>query len=113
MSDSLFRISLKAYIENDKGEVLVVKEMGREWWDLPGGGMDYEEDFEAALRRELEEEVGYTGKFSSDEIQFVNPEMFKDSESGSERLVCYYNKKLKGDMSYEPNFPLKETEKGW
>jgi 8-oxo-dGTP pyrophosphatase MutT (NUDIX family) len=150
MSDSLFRISLKAYIENDKGEVLVVKEAGRQWWDLPGGGMDYEEDFETALKRELEEEVGYTGKFTyevvgaenphlllrqiwqvrivfkvtpetfdfkpgvdGDEIQFVDPETFKDSESGSERLACYYSKKLKGDMSYEPNFPLKETEKGW
>lgn len=31
MTDSLFRISLKAYIENDKGEVLVVKERGRDW----------------------------------------------------------------------------------
>jgi 8-oxo-dGTP pyrophosphatase MutT (NUDIX family) len=61
MTDSLFRISLKAYIENDKGEVLVVKEAGRDRWDLPGGGMEYGESIEQALKRELKEEVAYEG----------------------------------------------------
>ena len=41
------------------GRFLVVKEDGRPLWDLPGGGMDYGETFESALKRELYEEVGY------------------------------------------------------
>lgn len=150
MSDSLFRISLKAYIENDKGEVLVVKEQGRDRFDMPGGGLEYDEDFGSALRRELQEEVGYKGKFSyevagaekphlllrgiwqvrvifrvvpetyeftlgedGDEMKFVDPNEFEKSDSGAERLVCYYWRKLRGDTSYKHNFPLKETEKGW
>lgn len=64
MADSLFRLSIKAFIQNDKGEVLVVKETGRDWWDLPGGGMDHGETVESALARELQEEVGYEGDFT-------------------------------------------------
>ena len=59
--DCLYRISLKALIYNDAGQILVVKEINRTYWDLPGGGMDYDEDFESSLKRELYEEVGYKG----------------------------------------------------
>ena len=59
--DYLYRISIKALIYNDAGKILVVKEDGRPLWDLPGGGMDYGETFELALKRELYEEVGYKG----------------------------------------------------
>ena len=38
--DYLFRVSLKAVIFNENNEVLIVKESGRDWWDIPGGGMD-------------------------------------------------------------------------
>ena len=42
-TDYLYRVSLKSVIFNDHGEVLVVKESGRDWWDIPGGGMDHGE----------------------------------------------------------------------
>ncbi len=150
MSDSLFRISLKAYIENDKGEVLVTKEHGRDRFDMPGGGLEFGEDIKTALSRELKEETGYDGDFEyevigaesphlllrgiwqvrvilkvtpenfdftvgeeSDEVKFVDPNEFEKSDSGAERLVCYYWRKLRGETSYKHNFPLKETEKGW
>ena len=44
--DCLYRISLKALIHNDVGQILIVKEVGRTYWDLPGGGMDYDETVE-------------------------------------------------------------------
>ena len=44
--DYLYRISLKALIYNDVGQILIVKEVGRTYWDLPGGGMDYDETVE-------------------------------------------------------------------
>ena len=72
--DYLYRVSIKALIYNDAGQILVVKEDGRPLWDLPGGGMDYGETFESALKRELYEEVGYKGNIryqlfdASDEI---------------------------------------------
>jgi 8-oxo-dGTP diphosphatase len=53
---TFYRVSLKAIIRNDDGEVLVVKENGSNW-SLPGGGMDHEETIHQALTRELYEEV--------------------------------------------------------
>lgn len=54
--NTFFRVSLKAVIENHKGEILCVKEAGSEW-TLPGGGLDHGETVEQGLRRELFEEV--------------------------------------------------------
>lgn len=61
--DFLFRVSLKAVIRNDKGELLIVKEKNHRKWSLPGGGLDWDETYEQAMKRELYEEVGYTGEF--------------------------------------------------
>lgn len=63
-NDFLFRVSLKAVIRNDRGELLIVKEKGHRKWSLPGGGLDWGETYEQAMKRELYEEVGYTGEFT-------------------------------------------------
>lgn len=121
--DAFYRVSLKAIIRNDDGEVLVVKENGSKW-TLPGGGMDHGETARDALKRELYEEALITSDFKAtlvntaslylekreawllwlvyeveldnleygigadaDEVTFMNPELFKDSEYRSEQLV--------------------------
>ena len=61
--DSLFRVSLKAVILDTQGRTLVVKETGRDWWDMPGGGLNHGETIKEALARELSEEVSLTGDF--------------------------------------------------
>lgn len=61
VEDHLFRVSIKAVIRNEKGELLVVKENDRDIWELPGGGMDHGETFEDAMKRELFEEISYQG----------------------------------------------------
>jgi 8-oxo-dGTP pyrophosphatase MutT (NUDIX family) len=63
-NDSLYRFSLKCLIKTNEGTILVVKEAGRDFWDLPGGGMDHGESIQSAIARELYEEVGYTGEFT-------------------------------------------------
>jgi 8-oxo-dGTP pyrophosphatase MutT (NUDIX family) len=72
-TDYLYRISLKGIIRNDKDEFLVVKEMGRNYWDLPGGGMDHSEDIKTALARELKEEVNLEGNFTYRIIDIDEP----------------------------------------
>jgi 8-oxo-dGTP pyrophosphatase MutT (NUDIX family) len=54
--NTFYRVSLKAIIRNDAGDVLVVKENGSQW-SLPGGGMDHGENVHEALKRELYEEA--------------------------------------------------------
>lgn len=55
--NTFYRVAVKALIRNDKGEVLLVKEKSDKW-DLPGGGLDHNEEPEAGLKREILEELG-------------------------------------------------------
>jgi len=124
----LFRVSLKAVIFNAEGHVLVVKEHGRDWWDIPGGGLEHGETIKSALARELYEEVSLQGGFEfetiltedpryqdshnlyqmritfivkpesfmfapgqdADEIQFMNPADFENSELITEQKIFEY-----------------------
>lgn len=61
----MYRVSLKAVIRNEKGEVLVCKEYHGNDWSLPGGGWDHGETEHEALARELKEEVNYDGNFTA------------------------------------------------
>jgi 8-oxo-dGTP pyrophosphatase MutT (NUDIX family) len=71
--DSLIRVTLKAVILDDKGRILVVKERGRDWWDIPGGGIDHGETIGQALKRELCEEVSFQGDFDFEVLLAEDP----------------------------------------
>lgn len=86
-NDYLYRISLKGLIRNDKGEVLVVKETGRDWWDLPGGGMDHDENLKVAIARELKEEVELDGDFVHNVIAVDDPIYLPNANVWQVRLV--------------------------
>lgn len=62
--DTFYRVSLKAFIRNKDGKILVCKEGSQEYWSLPGGGWDHGETEDDCLRRELHEELGYDGNIS-------------------------------------------------
>lgn len=69
--NTFYRVSLKAIIRNEKGEVLMAREHGGDW-SLPGGGIDHGETDMQALGRELFEEVGYTGEFEARPVSTVS-----------------------------------------
>ena len=127
-TDYLYRVSIKCLVRDSNHRVLVVKESGRDFWDLPGGGMDHSENLKSAIAREMLEEVRLTGDFThriihvdeplhlsqhnfwqirlifellpdnmtfsagedADEIQFVDPNIFKDSDREVERRIYEY-----------------------
>src|SRR5690606_2413169 len=89
--DYLYRISLKGLIRNEKGEVLVVKETGRDWWDLPGGGMDHGEEIQFALAREMKEEVNLEGDFSYSVISVDEPSYLQAHNFWQVRLIFQLN----------------------
>ncbi len=86
-TDYLFRISMKSLIRNDAGEILVVKESGRDWWDLPGGGMDHDENIYEALCRELYEEVSLTGDFTYKIIAIEDPSFLEHAKVWQIRTI--------------------------
>jgi len=55
--NTIYRVSVKALIKDENGHILVVKE-NQESWDLPGGGLDHDENVENGIKRELDEELG-------------------------------------------------------
>ncbi len=86
-TDYLFRVSMKALVINERSEVLVVKETGRSWWDLPGGGMDHDEDIKAAIARELKEEVNLIGEFTYRVIAVEDPAFLEHASMWQIRLI--------------------------
>lgn len=98
-SDFLFRVSLKAVIFNKDGYVLVVKEIGRNWWDLPGGGIDHGESVREALARELYEEVSLTGEFEYEAILTEDPRYLEAHNLYQMRITFLIKPKL---LSFEP-----------
>jgi ADP-ribose pyrophosphatase YjhB (NUDIX family) len=86
-TDYLFRISLKALVFNDNGEVLLVKESGRDVWDIPGGGIDHGETIKDAISRELKEEVNLIGDFDYQVIFVESPKFVEDISIWQMRII--------------------------
>lgn len=54
---SYYRVSAKALVFDDDGRLLVLQTTDG-LWEIPGGGWDHDEDYQACIRRELAEETG-------------------------------------------------------
>lgn len=66
------RLIAKVFVINNRGEILLLQRSRSDnrrplGWDLPGGGVDYNEDPNQAVLRELQEEAGITA---------TNPQVF-------------------------------------
>ena len=97
--DYLYRVSIKALIYNDAGQILVVKEIDRTYWDLPGGGMDFGETFESALKRELYEEVGYKGGLRY-QLFDASDEMYIERINVNQ--ICFYCRVWPENFDFAP-----------
>ena len=86
-TDYLYRLSVKGIVFNDVGEILLVKENGRDWWGLPGGGMDHGEDIKTAIAREMKEEVNLTGDFTYQIIHVDDPAELQNAKVLQVRLI--------------------------
>lgn len=58
MFKGIQQVSIKGLLYRD-GKVLVLRSPRRDYWELPGGRIDYGEDAEAAFKREMQEELGF------------------------------------------------------
>ena len=63
-----YRPNVGIIVANDKGQVLWARRVGQQEWQFPQGGINKGESMEAALYRELKEEIG----LSKAQVEIVN-----------------------------------------
>jgi 8-oxo-dGTP diphosphatase len=85
------RLLAKIFVTNDKGEILLLQRSATDdrrplGWDLPGGNVEYNEDPNTAVLRELKEEAN---------LETANPQIFYVStETESHYIVTLLYKGL-------------------
>lgn len=108
--NTFYRVSVKALIKNDKGEVLVVKEH-QDKWELPGGGLDQGESIHDCIQRELKEELNitnnFTESFSKIETQYMPSR--PDKELDFWKMSMYFDVMIEGEFTFVPTEEITEA----
>lgn len=109
--NTFYRVSVKALIRNDNGEVLVIKEH-QDKWELPGGGLDHGESVHEGLRRELIEELGIENDFTESFNKVVTQYMPSrpDKELDFWKMSIYFDIKIDGELLITPTAEITEAK---
>ncbi len=93
--DAFYRISIKLIIKDNDGRILVQKRLNNELYELPGGGLDWGEDYKTAIRRELTEETN----LSLDRID-AQPfaQIYSQHRTKYHALKIYYTADVSGTL---------------
>ena len=76
--DCFYRVSVKALIFDEEKRFLLVKE-DNGFWELPGGGLDFGENPQEGIKRELLEEMGVKTTFIAEKPSyFLTTKNFKN-----------------------------------
>ena len=109
--NTFYRVSIKALIKNDKGEILVVKEH-QDKWELPGGGLDHGESIHECLRCELQEELNITNDFTETfrEIKVQYMPSRPDKELDFWKMSMYFDITIEGELIINPSKDLTDAQ---
>ncbi len=85
-------VSAYAILENDKGQILLTREMDRPGYKLPGGWIDFEETVIEGVLREVKEEVGLLAKI--EELVWAEEYFNKGRDH---RIRLFFRAKVEGE----------------
>jgi ADP-ribose pyrophosphatase YjhB (NUDIX family) len=101
------RHAVRAVITDHNGSVPLLHAATRDYYKLPGGGVDAGEDLRTALAREMEEEIGSKADVTQELGQVIE---WKDSEQLKQISHCYMAS-LSGEKG-QPDFTEDEIAEG-
>ncbi len=73
MSDNkdTYFVAVKVFIQNNKGDLLITKDIFNDKWDIPGGRLreiDFDTDLKDVVKRKMQEELGDSFKYELGEV---------------------------------------------
>lgn len=80
-----YRVSVKGVVSIE-GKILLIREKSKRW-DLPGGGVEHNEDYLNALRREFKEEI--QGELDNVDVQKMEPWFMYDHDPDWKKPILY------------------------
>lgn len=106
MSPPLFQVIVCAAIQNQDGRILITRRAPQKklggYWEFPGGKLEHGEECEAALRRELKEELGITVGHA--QLLQAKPHVY---DHGAVLILFYLCKDLQGKLTLTDHDALK------
>jgi 8-oxo-dGTP diphosphatase len=102
------RNAARAIVLNDKGEVALLKANTYSYHKLPGGGVEWGEDMELALQRELLEEIGCRADITSEVGEIIE---YRDKWKMKQVSHCYLAEKVGEQQT--PTFTQSEIDEGF
>lgn len=101
------RRAARAVLLSESGSVYLLHMKTREYYKLPGGGIDDGEDIKTALHRELVEECGTDGEIIA---ELGSVEEFRDFSATHQVSYCYIVRQKGGHIL--PNYEQSEQDDG-
>ena len=97
--NTFYRTSIKALVFDEDKKILLAKDGGENKWDFPGGGMDWGENPQVCLAREIQEEMGILATWIADHPSYFYP---FQSEKGIWFTNAIYETKLE-HLNFTPS----------
>ncbi|MFW6233590.1 MAG: NUDIX domain-containing protein [Nanoarchaeota archaeon] len=97
-------------------QILIIKRNPKEndyagFWEFPSGNLEFEEEIEGGLRREISEEIGKT--FEKEEIILIGSSKYKIEKKDEMRFVIQLNYLIEVEEKFTPKLSSEHIDYDW